>query len=173
MKFKNSNSSSLLDLSQETERRFQETERRFQETERKFQESNHQFREMSQESARQFREMSQETDKKINKVSQAIGQLGGRWGEFIESMVKPAVVRLFQQRGLAVHEVHHHLTSKRNGLAAEIDLLVTNDEYCVAIEVKPLRVVLSTKRTDYVVTNNMVPDDTLAVVSFNASSGKT
>ena len=119
----------LRDLSQETERKFQETERKFQESER-------QFREMSQESARQFREMSQETDKKINKVSQAIGQLGGRWGEFIESMVKPAVVRLFQQRGLAVHEVHHHLTSKRNGLAAEIDLLVTNDEYCVAIEVK-------------------------------------
>ena len=112
----------LRDLSQETERKFQESER--------------QFREMSQESARQFREMSQETDKKINKVSQAIGQLGGRWGEFIESMVKPAAVRLFQQRGLAVHEIYHHVTGNRNGLAAEIDLLVTNDEYCVAIEVK-------------------------------------
>jgi hypothetical protein len=148
----------LRDLSQETERQFQETDRKFQETDRKFQESERKFREMSQESERKFREMSQEserkfremsqeserkfremsqeTDKKINKVSQAIGQLGGRWGEFIESMVKPAVVRLFQQRGLDVHEVHHHLTSKRNGLAAEIDLLVTNDEYCVAIEVK-------------------------------------
>lgn len=101
--------------------------------------SDRQFRELSaenqrrsQETERQFRE----TAKKINQVSQAIGQLGGRWGEFIESMVKPAAVRLFQQRGLAAHEISHHVTGNRNGLAAEIDLLVTNDEYCVAIEVK-------------------------------------
>lgn len=90
------------------------------------------MRELSEETRRQ----SQETNQKVNKVSQAIGQLGGRWGEFIESIVKPAAVRLFQQRGLAVHEIYHHVTGNRNGLAAEIDLLVTNDEYCVAIEVK-------------------------------------
>ena len=111
----------------------------FKQTDREIQELKHLYYELSQETDRRFQETDrkfQETDKKINKVNQAIGQLGGRWGEFIESMVKPAVVRLFQQRGLAVHEVHHNLTSNRNGLAAEIDLLVTNDEYCVAIEVK-------------------------------------
>jgi len=78
----------------------------------------------------------QETDKQVKRVSQEIGRLGGRWGEFVESMVKPAVVRLFQQRGLDVHEVARNLTSNRNGIAAEIDLLVTNDKHCVAVEVK-------------------------------------
>ncbi len=137
----------LEKLSQETDRKMrelsEETRRQSQETDRKMRELSEETRRQSQETDRKMRELSeetrrqsQETNQKINKVSQAIGQLGGRWGEFIESMVKPAAVRLFQQRGLAVHEIYHHVTSNRNGLAAEIDLLVTNDEYCVAIEVK-------------------------------------
>ncbi len=116
-----------------------------QETDRRFKESNEQFRQFSQETKRQFKEsneqfrqLSQETDKKINKVSQDIGKLGGRWGEFVESMVRPAVLRLFQERGLIVHEVHRNLMAERNGLSAEIDLLVTNDDHCVAVEVKSL-----------------------------------
>lgn len=102
------------ELTEETARRFQETDQKFQATDKKF----------------------QETDKQLKRVSQDIGRLGGRWGEFVESMVKPAVVRLFQQRGLDVHEVARNLTSNRNGMAAEIDLLVTNDRHCVAVEVK-------------------------------------
>jgi len=135
----------LREMSQETDRKFQETDLKFQEvremsqeTDRKFQETDRKFWEMSQETDRKFREMSRETDKRINKVSQDIGRLGGRWGEFIEEMVRPAVVRLFQQRGLLVHEVHRHVSSKRDGLSAEIDLLVVNDEHCIAVEVKSL-----------------------------------
>ena len=119
-------------LFEKTDREIQQLEKLSQETDRKMRELSEETRRQSQETERQFRE----TAKKINQVSQAIGQLGGRWGEFIESMVKPAAVRLFQQRGLAVHEIYHHVTGNRSGLAAEIDLLVTNDEYCVAIEVK-------------------------------------
>jgi len=104
----------VAEQSKETDRRMQETDRRMQETDRQL----------------------QETDKQVKRVSQEIGRLGGRWGEFVESMVKPAVVRLFQQRGLDVHEVARNLTSNRNGIAAEIDLLVTNDKHCVAVEVK-------------------------------------
>jgi len=118
----------VAEQSKETDRRMQETDRRMQETDRRMQETDRRM----QETDRQL----QETDKQVKRVSQEIGRLGGRWGEFVESMVKPAVVRLFQQRGLDVHEVARNLTSNRNGIAAEIDLLVTNDKHCVAVEVK-------------------------------------
>ncbi len=135
---------SMQELSQATDRKFQETDRKLremsQETDRKIrelsQETDRKIRELSQETDRKLREMSQETERKIDKVSQVVGKLGGRWGEFVESMVKPAVIRLFRQRGLDVHEVFHRVSSERDGLAAEIDLLVTNDQYCIAVEVK-------------------------------------
>jgi len=86
---------------------FQETDRRFQETDRKF----------------------RETDRKF-------GELGNRLGEFVQEMVRPAAVEMFQSRGIAVHEVHREVYSKRGNLATEIDLLVVNDTDIVAIECK-------------------------------------
>lgn len=41
------------------------------------------------ETDRQFKE----TDRKIKEVSAQIGNLGGRWGEFVEGLVAPGWVR--------------------------------------------------------------------------------
>jgi hypothetical protein len=71
---------------------FRETDRKFQETDRKFQ------------------EMNKKTNRKIQEVNLAIGRLGNRLGEFVEGLVKPAVVRLFRERGIEVHEVHHDIS---------------------------------------------------------------
>ena len=105
----------------ETDRKFQETDRKFQETDRKFQETDRKF---------------QQTDREIKEVNASIGRLGNRLGEFVEGMVKPAVVRLFQARGIAVHEVHRDLSGQRDGEGAQVDLLVVNDGVCVVVEVK-------------------------------------
>ncbi len=51
-------------------------------------------------------------------------------------MVLPAVVRLFQARGMEVHEVYPGVEAKRGGEAKEIDLLVVNDGTLVAVECK-------------------------------------
>ena len=93
---------------------FQETDKKFQETDRKF----------------------QETDKKIKEVTESIGRLGNKLGDFIEEMVHPAAVRLFQERGIDVHEVHRNVTSTRDGEGIEVDLLVVNDTDIIAIECK-------------------------------------
>jgi hypothetical protein len=89
-----------------------------------------------QESDRKFREMSRDTDKKIKQVTESIGRLGNRLGDFVEEMVRPAAVRLFQERGINVHEVHQNVSSFRNGEGIEIDLLVVNDTDVIAIECK-------------------------------------
>lgn len=78
----------------------------------------------------------QETDKKIKAVTTNIGRLGNRLGDFIEDAVRPAAVRLFQERGIDVHEVHQNVSSQRGGEGIEIDLLVVNDTEVVAVECK-------------------------------------
>jgi hypothetical protein len=78
----------------------------------------------------------QETDRKLKEVTTAIGRLGNRLGEFVEEMVRPAAVRLFQQRGIAVHQVFRGAYAERDGDAMEIDLLVANSLDAVLVEVK-------------------------------------
>ena len=95
-----------------------ETERRFKETERL------------------FKEQSQKTDQQIKQVNEQLGKLGNRLGEFVEWQVRPAAVRLFQERGVDVHELHTGVSVKRAQGGLEIDLLVVNETEVVVIEVK-------------------------------------
>ncbi|MFM6734657.1 MAG: DUF3782 domain-containing protein [Microcystis panniformis] len=97
------------------------------------------IRAILKELAQSQQELSQaqkETDKQINRVSQQIGELGNRLGEFVEWQVRPAVVRLFQERGIDVHEFHPGISVKRDNEGLEIDLLVVNDTDAILVEVK-------------------------------------
>ena len=111
----------LAQSQKETDRKFQETDKKFQDTDKKFQDTDKQF---------------QETDRKIKEVTGNIGKLGNRLGEFIEDAVRPAVVRLFRQQGIDVHEVHPNVSSQRGDEGVEVDVLVVNDVEIVAIECK-------------------------------------
>lgn len=108
----------VWEMFKEVARRFEETDRQFKETDLK----------LAQQSAA--------TDRKIKEVTTAIGRLGNRLGEFVEGLVKPAVVRLFRERCIEVHEVHRDLSGQRDGGATQVDLLVVNDGVCVVVEVK-------------------------------------
>ncbi|MDT9324033.1 MAG: hypothetical protein P5693_26185, partial [Limnospira sp. PMC 1290.21] len=59
-----------------------------------------------------------------------------RLGEFVEWQVRPAVVQLFQRRGISVNEFHPNISVKRFGEAIEIDLLVVNTDQAILVEVK-------------------------------------
>jgi len=104
----------LTAQAQETDRRFQETDRRFQETDRRF----------------------QETDRLIRVVNKQIGDLGGKWGRFVENMVAPACETLFIKRGIPVHQVSQRVKRKLNGETLEIDVMVTNENHILVVEVK-------------------------------------
>ena len=108
-------------LFQETDRKFQETDRKFQDTDRKFQETRREI---------------QDAGRLLKDLARRFGDLGNRLGEFVEGLVKPAAVRLFQERGIAVHEVHSRTTITRGNETVEVDLLVVNDTELVAIECK-------------------------------------
>ena len=55
-------------------------------------------------------------------------------GDFIEDAVRPAAVRLFQSRGIIVHEVQQNVSVQRGEEGLEIDLMVVNDSEAVAVE---------------------------------------
>jgi len=117
-------------------RMFQETDLKFKETDLKFQETERLMKERSEETERLMKERAAETDRIVKNLSRNLGELGNRLGEFVEHMVSPAVVRLFQARGIEVHEVHPGVEAKRGGEGVEIDLLVVNDGTLVAVECK-------------------------------------
>ena len=115
----------LVEAQKETERCFQETERRFQETERRF-----------QETERILKEQSLKTDRQITRLSQEIGNLGGKWGRFVENMVAPACETLFLNRDIPVHQVSQRVRKRLDGKTLEIDVLVTNENHVLVVEVK-------------------------------------
>jgi len=85
---------------------------------------------------RDLAEHSKETDRKLAELGKQIGGLGNRLGEFVEGVVRPGLVRLFREKGIAVHQTLRDLEAKRDGEAAQIDLLVVNDDHAIAVEVK-------------------------------------
>ena len=115
----------LVEAQKETERCFQETERRFQETERRF-----------QETERILKEQSLKTDREITRLSKEIGNLGGKWGRFVENMVAPACETLFLNREIPVHQVSQRVRKRLDGKTLEIDVLVTNENHVLVVEVK-------------------------------------
>jgi len=102
---------------------FDDVWRMFQETDRKM-----------QENARQM----EETDRRLKEVTRQLGSHGNRLGEFVQEMVRPAVVRLFKSRNLPVHQVMPNVAAYDDDgrFVMEIDLLVINATTAIAVECK-------------------------------------
>lgn len=112
----------------ETDRKFQETDLKFQVTDGKFQETDRLIKDLfasQKESDRLFKEMNKK-----------FGDLGNRFGEFVQEMVRSAVVRLFRDRGIEVHQVMRNIEAFDDEDAIEIDLLVINRQQAIAVECK-------------------------------------
>ncbi|NEQ49414.1 MAG: DUF3782 domain-containing protein [Leptolyngbya sp. SIO3F4] len=110
----------------------EEADRRFAEADRR-----------AAESKAAFDQRMAEADKRLARAeaiaaqaNQSVNNLSSRWGRFVENIVAPAALRLFQERGMAVQEVYQRVRSARGNLNLEIDILVVDDDVAVVIEVK-------------------------------------
>ena len=119
----------LLNFFQEIKDLYKETDRKFQDTERLMKQQSQDTDRKFQDTERLMKQQSQDTNNKI-------GRLTNRLGEFIEEMVRPGAVRLFQERGIDVHVVSRNVTATRDGESMEIDLLVVNDGEMIVVECK-------------------------------------
>ena len=69
-------------------------------------------------------------------ANQAVNSLSSRWGRFVENIVAPAVLRLFQAKGIAVQEIYQRVRSARNAINLEVDILAVDNDVAVIVEVK-------------------------------------
>ncbi len=104
----------IWDLFKETDRHLKETDRQLKETDRHL----------------------KETDRQIAALSKAIGDLGGKWGRFVEGIVAPGVERLFREKGIEINHIYPRAKARRNGRQMEVDILAHNGEEAILIAVK-------------------------------------
>jgi len=72
----------------------------------------------------------------VSRVSENVDALTGKWGKFVEGLVAPGAVRMFKERGIEVNQTFTRIEAHKGGESMEIDVLVVNDEYAIAISVK-------------------------------------
>ncbi|MFM7439715.1 MAG: DUF3782 domain-containing protein, partial [Snowella sp.] len=77
-----------------------------------------------------------ELKRTAERTSRAVDSLTTRWGRFVEELVEPAVIRLFQEKGIDIKEVYPRARVKRQGIAMEIDILGIDDTELVLVECK-------------------------------------
>ena len=91
--------------------------------------------ESQQETAQQIKE----TGKSIKTLTEQMGGLHNKFGEMAEHLVSPGVVERFNSLGYHFDGIADRgfkiLDEKRN-LKAEIDILLENGDYIIAVEVK-------------------------------------
>ncbi|PSN12758.1 hypothetical protein C7293_18870 [filamentous cyanobacterium CCT1] len=109
-----------------------EADRRFAEADRRAAESKAEADRRAAEADRSLAELK----RLVDHTTRAVDGLTTRWGQFVENLVEPAVVRLFRERGIEVQETAHRVKSQRPGAEMEIDILAINGDVAVAVEVK-------------------------------------
>ncbi len=99
---------------QEIEKGFQEIWKLFAETDRRF----------------------KETDKKFDKYFGKVKELDRNWGKLVESLIKPSVAEQFRKRGFPITGSGQRVEKYYNGRLMEIDILLTDGNSVIAVEVK-------------------------------------
>jgi hypothetical protein len=96
---------------EEMERNIQEIWELFRETDRRFQETDRRFQDLR-------------------------GLFTSQWGKLVEALIAPGALKQFQDRGVAVTGTRQRAKQRKNGELMEIDVLATNEDSVVAVEVK-------------------------------------
>ncbi|MDR0551449.1 MAG: hypothetical protein LBG72_05480 [Spirochaetaceae bacterium] len=119
----------------ETDRQLKENDEQFRkrmaETDRKLQENDERFRKQMKETDEQLRKQMKETDKRIS-------ELGSRFGEAIEYMIKPNLVAKFNELGFDFTKIYPEteIKDKANNIFAEVDLTLEDGDKVMFVEVK-------------------------------------
>jgi len=89
---------------------------------------------MLRESARRHEEI----DRQMKKTEKIIGDLGRRFGETVEYMVAPNLVKKFKKLGFVFEKVYQNteITDEKNNIYLEVDATLENGVKVMLVEVK-------------------------------------
>ena len=86
---------------------------------------------------KELKERNEFIDNEYKNLRESIKDLTNAWSNFSEEIVKPRILELFEDRGIELTELHPHVKVKKEGKTiTEIDFLLINSNYSVAVEVK-------------------------------------
>jgi hypothetical protein len=106
----------------------------------KSQEEAAQLRKESAQRMAEFWAAHRETERAIDRVGRQMGDLHNRFGELAEHLVAPGIIRRFNELGYhfddTIAERVRLLDRSGQKILTEIDLLLENGEYSIAVEVK-------------------------------------
>ncbi|MDX2195542.1 MAG: hypothetical protein NW207_03905 [Cytophagales bacterium] len=106
---------------------FAETDRRMAETDKQMAETN-----------RQMAERDKRMEKSQKELNKKLAEFGDMLGKYAEEQVREDLIRKFNDWNIPVHFIANHCVMKDDNLefVYEIDILLYNKNYVVAIEVK-------------------------------------
>jgi predicted AAA+ superfamily ATPase len=174
----------ILELFQEVAERAKETDKQIRETNRqtslllseKIQEANRQtsllLSEKMQETDKILSKKMQETDQTLSKKFQETSQLikessikadkylgkikefDRNWGKLVEALVAPGMVEQFKKLNLDIDGKTQRVEKSKKGKNIEIDILLTNSELIIPVEVKTT---LNVEAVDEHIEKHLIP----------------
>jgi len=114
----------------------------FQETDRKFRENREQIKETDRilkEAAEQAKEADRKVWEQIKETNRIVGDLGNRFGDLAEHLVRPGIVEKFNTLGFHFNDTSKERkfrNPKTGKILAEVDILLENGDIVIAVEVK-------------------------------------
>jgi hypothetical protein len=92
--------------------------------------------------ALEMKESSERLDRQLKKsarqLNKQLGKLGGRYGEMVEYMVVPNLLKKFRKLGLVFNKAHQQskIEDENNKTIAEVDITLENGDKVMLVEVK-------------------------------------
>ena len=121
------------------ERNAEEAEKRHAEWEAKWQREAEERKKIADRQMQEIRDAHKETERVVKELGEQMGGLHRSFGEMAEHLVAPGIVDKFNEMGFHIKEAVKHgmeILDEKNNVKSEIDLLMGNGEYIIAVEVK-------------------------------------
>jgi predicted AAA+ superfamily ATPase len=99
-------------------------------------------REQQKETERILKENAEQLERQIKKsarqLNKQLGKLGGRYGEMVEYMVAPNLLKKFRKLGLVFEKSYQQgkIEDENNKTVAEVDITLENSNKIMYVEVK-------------------------------------
>jgi hypothetical protein len=92
----------------------------------------------NREQMKETDKLIQETAKQMKETDKKIGELSKRFGESVEYMVAPNLVKQFKKLGFVFEKAHQNtkITDREDRVIAEIDAFLENGDKAMAVESK-------------------------------------
>ena len=119
-------------------RRMDEQGRRMDEQNKRMDEQNKRIDKLVEEFAETRAELKENT-RKLDEHNHRVGDLTNKLGKIVEKIVLPGIVDKFNEKGFkfdAVSANVEFLNEKKNGKLAELDALLENGKFVIAVETK-------------------------------------